>query len=78
MTISLFEKNYPNINRWVNEHEGWIQIGADDMNPSGSFLQLIDSGGMYWEGKTHYETMEKALMALDQAAAQVLKDIYGD
>ena len=23
------EKTYPNIARWVDEHEGWIEIGYD-------------------------------------------------
>ncbi|WP_230968103.1 hypothetical protein [Nostoc sp. WHI] len=28
-----FEKTYPNIARWVDEHEGWIEIGYDVDSP---------------------------------------------
>lgn len=41
-----FEKTYPNIAYWVNEHEGWIEIGYDVDSPLNSFVRALDSGGM--------------------------------
>ena len=51
---SLFEKSYPNIARWVNEHEGLIEIGYDVNSPLTSFIRIFDEGGMYWEVKNEY------------------------
>ncbi len=39
---SLFEKSYPNIARWVNEHEGLIEIGYDVNSPLNSFIRIFD------------------------------------
>ncbi len=41
-----FEDTYPNIARWVDEHEGWIEIGYDADSPLNSFVRAIDCGGM--------------------------------
>ena len=75
---SLFEKSYPNIARWVNEHEGLIEIGYDVNSPLTSFIRIFDEGGMYWEGKNEYESLDEAWQEADQAILEVLKDIYGE
>ena len=75
---SLFEKNYPNIARWVNEHEGLIEIGYDADSPLTSFIRILDEGGMYWEGKNEYESLDEAWQEADQAILEVLQDIYGE
>jgi hypothetical protein len=75
---SLFEKSYPNIARWINEHEGLIEIGYDVNSPLNSFIRIFDEGGMYWEGKNEYESLDEAWQEADQAILEVLKDIYGE
>lgn len=77
MKVSL-EKIYPNITRWVDEHEGWIEIGYDVDSPLNSFVRALDCGGMPWEGKDSYDSLDEALQDLDAGLEAVLKDIYGE
>ncbi|AFY91116.1 MULTISPECIES: hypothetical protein [Chroococcidiopsis] len=72
------EDTYPNIARWVNEHEGWIEIGYDLDSPLSSFIRALDSGGMLWQGKDSYGSLDEALQELDSGLAQVLQEIYGE
>lgn len=77
MKVSL-EKTYPNIDRWVYEHEGWIEIGYDVDSPLTSFVRALDCGGMPWVGKDSYDSLDEAMQDLDAGLEVVLKDIYGD
>ncbi|MBD2309981.1 hypothetical protein H6G17_31780 [Chroococcidiopsis sp. FACHB-1243] len=74
---SSIEDTYPNITRWVNEHEGWIEIGYDLDSPLSSFIRALDSGGML-QGKDSYGSLDEALQELDSALVQVLEEIYGE
>ena len=74
----LFEKTYPNIARWVDEHEGWIEIGYHVHNPINSFVRAIDCGGMFWNGKDSYDSLDEALQDLNAGLEAVLKEIYGE
>lgn len=58
-----FEHAYPSIAAWV-ETQGWVEIGNDD--ESGSFVRALDEGGMVWEGRKHYNTLDDALRDLEQ------------
>ncbi|KAI9129799.1 hypothetical protein ON05_032230 (plasmid) [Acaryochloris sp. CCMEE 5410] len=73
-----FEDSYPNIDRWVNEHEGYIEIGYDQDSPLTSFVRAIDMGGMVWEGQNSYSGLDEALQDLDDGLAKALAEIYGD
>jgi hypothetical protein len=53
---------YPTIARWVQEY-GWIEIGQDEM--SRSFIRALDDGGMVWEGRKSYPTLDAALQDLE-------------
>ena len=72
------ENIYPNIARWVDEHEVWIEIGYDVDSPLNSFVRALDCGGMLWEGKDSYDSLDEALQDLDAGLEAVLKDIYGE
>ena len=76
--MASIEDSYPNIARWVNEHEGWIEIGYDLDSPLSSFIRALDSGGMLWQGKDSYGSLDEALQKLDSGLAQVLQEIYGE
>jgi hypothetical protein len=65
-----FEACYPNIAKWVQD--GWIEIGRDDC--SRSFVRALDIGGLVWEGRVQYATLEEALQALDAGIAAWLKE----
>lgn len=73
-----FDKKYPNIARWIEEHEGVLELGYDVDSPIDSFVRAIDCGGMPWSGKDSYESIDAALQDADDALAEVLKDIYGE
>jgi hypothetical protein len=75
---SPFEDTYPNIDRWVNEHEGWIEIGYDVDSPLNSFLRALDAGGLSWEGLDSYPNLDAAFQDLDDALTEILRDLYGD
>jgi len=61
-TRSPFETTYPAIVEWV-EFRGWIEIGRDDYRRS--MIRALDEGGMVWEGKTHYASMDELLRDLE-------------
>ncbi len=64
-----FEERYPNIAGWVRD--GWIEIGRDDY--SGSFIRVLDAGGMVWEGDERYASADEALAEADKAIAAWLE-----
>lgn len=64
------EARYPHVARWVGEF-GWIEIGQDD--DSRSMVRVLDAGGMIWEGKTRYSTLDALLQDLDGALAEWFK-----
>lgn len=65
-----FDARYPNIVAWIQEHEGWIEIGQDEY--SRSMIRVLDLGGMVWEGKERYASLDEALAEADQAVADWL------
>ncbi|MBA3388596.1 MAG: hypothetical protein H0U02_04410 [Rubrobacter sp.] len=65
-----FEKQYPNLAGWVRD--GWIEIGRDDY--SRSFIRVLDIGGMIWEGKQEYETINEALAETEAAITAWLEE----
>ena len=56
------EDVYPNIARWVLDF-GWVEIGQDDY--SRSMVRALDIGGLIWEGKARYATLDAALGDLE-------------
>lgn len=69
------EQLYPTIARWVHGY-GWIEIGQD--NYSYSFVRALDEGGVVWEGEHDYESLDKALQALEEGLAEWIRENYGE
>ena len=65
------DATYPTIARWVMEY-GWIEIGHDDM--SQSFVRALDEGGLIWEGREHYATLDDALRDLEARLAAWMQE----
>ena len=65
------DEAFPHLTAWVKTY-GWIEIGYDDYQRS--FIRALDSGGMVWEGRMVYATLESALQALDDALADWMKE----
>jgi hypothetical protein len=62
-----FLQFYPNVAAWV--HDGWIELGRDDVNRS--FIRVLDIGGLIWESDK-YTTAHQALAAADKAIVRYL------
>ena len=69
-----FAHHFPNINRFVVE-QGWIEIGSDEY--SQSFIRALVPGGLVWEGKPFYDSLDDALADLERGLAQWMKEITG-
>ncbi len=64
-----FSSLYPYLAWWCENH-GYIQLGADDENPSGAILMIIDAGGVCWEDENS-DNIDDAL----KAAEKYLKEV---
>jgi len=68
---SQFACAFPNVHKWLREG-GWIELGASGQ--LSSFARALDEGGMVWEGKRRYSTIENALKDMDKGIAQWLRE----
>lgn len=55
---------YPNI-AYFADAIGYIEFGRDDDSLFTSFIRALDAGGMVWEGKDDYETLDGAFQDLE-------------
>jgi hypothetical protein len=65
------EKTFPTIAYWINSR-GWIEIGRVDY--SRSMARVLDEGGMVWEGKTEYATLDELLHDVEAGLAEWLEE----
>jgi hypothetical protein len=70
--MTKFSSIYPNIAAWTESH-GWIEIGQD--NYSQSFIRALDMGGMVWEGKSKYKSVDAALDDLEASLEKIIDEI---
>jgi len=66
-----FEANYPAIAEWIDSF-GWIEIGND--GNSDSLIRALDEGGLIWESKKKYKTLDEAFQACEQALAEWIEE----
>jgi hypothetical protein len=71
---NYLEQTYPCITKWVKIH-GWIEIGQIDGMPA--FVMAMDEGGLVWEGKKRYKTLDEAFHALEQGLSAWMEDQLG-
>jgi hypothetical protein len=65
----FFEDTYPRISEWVTT-QGWIEIGQIEGLPT--FIMVLDEGGLVWQGKKKYKTLDKAFQVLEKGLAEWL------
>ena len=70
---TTFAEAYPSIAHFVDAI-GCITIGYDYDSPLNSFIQAMDSGGMVWEGKDTYKTLEEAFQDLDGGLGKWMRE----
>ena len=63
-----FEGKYPNLAGWAQD--GWIEIGPTKW--SRTFIRILDEGGLVWEGKRKYASMDAALSDAERAITRWL------
>jgi hypothetical protein len=68
-----FEKSYPHIAHFVDAI-GWIEVEYDDESPLTSFIRAIDPGGMVWEGKDAYQTLDEAFQDVEEGLARWMRE----
>lgn len=68
-----FEARYPTLTTFVQEEDGWIAIGRDEY--SRSLIRVLNLGGMIWESKKRYTSLDDALAEADKAVADWLQSI---
>src|SRR3954471_3124903 len=69
---SSFDRRFPTIARWISQEEGWVELGAD--HHSRSLARALYGGGMAWEGKDDYESLDEALRATEEGIASWLDE----
>jgi len=78
MSKKSFEDKYPNIARWVNEENGIIEIGWRRDGYSSSFVRAHETGGIFWEGKYDYESMDDVFLDLEGGVQECMREIHGE
>jgi hypothetical protein len=68
--MKTFEQQYPNLTAWIRAYDGWIAIGQDEM--SHSLVRVLNPGGLVWESRKTYASIDDALAEADQAVAAEL------
>ncbi len=66
-----FANKYPNISDWLED--GTIEIGRGEYGSS-SFIKVIDEGGLVWEGKERYATLDEAFDDTEKAITDWLDE----
>lgn len=62
--VATFDTLYPAVAWWMREG-GWVEVGYDDF--SKSFIRVLDIGGMIWEGKHRYRSVDEAFRSAEKA-----------
>ena len=62
---------YPAIARWASGY-GWVEFGIE--GPDRPFVRALDEGGMVWEGEGKYETLDKALRAMEAGLTEFMRE----
>lgn len=68
-----FAESYPNIAYFVDAI-GWIAMGYDDDIPLTSFIRAMNPGGMVWEGKDEYKTLDEAFQDLEEGLGRWMRE----
>ena len=74
---SLIEKSFPYMTSWVQNY-GWIEVGIMDEFNDPSFIKALDEGGLVWEGKKDYKTIDTAFKDLEKNIKIHMNERFGE
>jgi hypothetical protein len=66
-----FDERFPHIADWVLG-ECYLEIGTDEY--SRSLVRAMGPGGMEWEGKTKYASLEELFQDLEKALSEIAEE----
>ena len=69
--MASFDDAYPALTEWTTYH-GWIEVGVID--GFSSRIQVLDEGGMIWQGEASYPSLEAALQDAESAVDRWLEE----
>jgi hypothetical protein len=72
--VPSFDEAYPALHQWAMSH-GWIEVGV--IEGFSSMIQVLNEGGLSWEGESSYPSLDAAFKAADEAIARWLDEEYG-
>lgn len=70
MVMPTIEKHYPYLAAWVLD--GWLEVGHSE--GTGSFIRLLDEGGVVWKGEPTYPSLDAALVDAEAAAKRWVEE----
>jgi hypothetical protein len=56
--------------------QGWIEVGDIDGCPA--MIQVLDMGGLIWEGEASYASLDDAFRAAEEAIAKYWREEMGE
>lgn len=74
-TSNSLEEKYPHLAEWVLTH-GWIEIGQ--LEGTSAFAMALDEGGLVWEGKGKYKTLDDAFREIEEGIAKWMREEWGE
>lgn len=73
-SVTNFADAYPALTQWTTGH-GWIEVGIID--GFDAMIQVLDEGGLIWEGAASYPSLDAAFEAAEVAIARWLEEQFG-
>lgn len=71
----MIDNKYPILAKWVKS-EGDIELGENGVTES--FIRVLNEGGMLWESKREYKTIDEAFRAAEKAIQIFLEGGWPD
>ena len=68
---TVVDTAFPTIAQWTR-FWGWIEVGLNEY--SRSMVRALDEGGMVWEGKAKYATLDELLQDLEAALSDWMNE----
>lgn len=69
---NLFDERFPTISEWIDSY-GLIELGSHEY--SSSMVRAIDPGGLVWEGKDQYKSIDAALQDLEKGLKEWMEEM---